>query len=349
MWLSLFIQPVDACAGLFHETAAFAESDNQQVILRDLGGEIEVSYNVLYEGNAEAFGWVIPIFGEFSTMEDGDSALFEQLSVDTSPEVNIIYNDDGGRGGCTRSKDMALGSSDSTSNSLDIVAEGFTGSYSYSVIEASSADLLEAWLTDNGWSIESSLPAIEAYVAEGGVQFVAISLTDGVDTDAAYLPPVTIRYAGDQLRFPATMARYGMSPTLRTTIFVLGEQPATVSGWSSATIEPIEDDLYYSPESLFEEAVWGAGGESPGYLLTYAGGHAADYPEAVVTRFDAFASSDAHTVDSSFALDGEGEVRTVITLTEEDPNEAWLLLPLLAGCGMWRRRRVSADSPSCAR
>ncbi|MFT5683506.1 MAG: hypothetical protein ACI8RZ_004438, partial [Myxococcota bacterium] len=67
--------------------------------------------------------------------------------------------------------------------------------------------------------------------------------------------------------------------------------------------------------------------------------------ETTVTRFDTFTSKDAHTLDARFALDGSGEVATTITMVEEGADtEAWLLLPLLAGCGMLRRRRETAAS-----
>lgn len=349
MLLSLLIQPAFPCAGIFHDPDTLAESDGQQVILRDLDGEIEVSYNVQYEGDAEEFGWVIPVFGEFSSMEDGDQGLFEELNRSTAPAVETLRADGEDGGGCAgralrgSSKSGDFSSIDTgLSNGAAVVAEGFTGTYSYTVIEADTAAALETWLTDNGWSIESSRPVIDAYVAEGGVQFVAISLTGAEETEASYLPPVSIRYAGDQLRFPASMARYAMVETLRTTVYVLGEQPATVSGWSSTTNTDIQGDLYDNPEALFEQALWDVGGYAPGYLLTYAGGHSADASESIVTRFDTFSSRDAHTIDSSFALDGEGEVVTTVSMVEEgyEASEAWLLLPLLASCGMWRRRRT---------
>ncbi len=89
--------------------------------------------------------------------------------------------------------------------------------------------------------------------------------------------------------------------------------------------------------------IWEDGGDSPGYLLTYAGGHTTDFSETTVTRFDTFSSRDAHTLDSEFALDGSGEVQTTVTMIEEGADsQAWLLLPLLAGCGVWRRRREGA-------
>ena len=270
MLLSLFIQPAFPCAGIFHDPDVLAESDNQQVILRDLDGEIEVSYNVQYEGDAEEFGWVIPVFGEFSSMEDGEQALFDQLNDSTAPVVETLRSDDedGGAGGCGSKALRGSKSSDASfadtglSNGAAIVAEGFTGTYSYTVLEADTTAALETWLTENGWSIESSRPVIEEYVAEGGVQFVAISLIGASETSASYLPPVSIRYAGDQLRFPATMARYAMVETLRTTVFVLGEQPATVSGWSSSTNPSIVGELYDDPEALFEQALWDAGGNA---------------------------------------------------------------------------------------
>ena len=172
------------------------------------------------------------------------------------------------------------------------------------------------------------------------MQFVAVSLTGAGETDAATLPPLTIRYSGDEMRFPATMARTSMVETLRTTLYVFGPQRASVSGWSSQTRPDIAGDINASPVGLLESAMWEVGGEQPGYLEVWSGGHTTDYPEPQVTRFDTFASADAHTVDSVFALDGDGEVHTIITLTEGDTTEAWLFVPLLliGGAGLRRRR-----------
>ncbi len=337
----LLIQTAAACAGLFHEEGVLAESDAQTVLLEQLDGQVRSTWLVRYSGDAEAFGWVIPVFGDLETVEDADSGLFEELSAKTAPSViyETAYEDDNtcGCGGMAKSGDFdGRNGADSGANTLDVevLGEGFTGAYTWTNVAADSIDPLLGWLDLNGWDAEMQRPALEAYVAEGGVSFVAISLSGGAE-GTADLPPLQLTVSGDALRYPSTMARYGAVQKVKTTLYVLGDQGASVSGWASEQRSEINASSDDDSATVWEEALWETGGDSSTAVLTWAGSH----EDGWLTRFDLYADKEVHTADMVFALD-EAELWASTSIWHSEWVESaavWLLPLTLLGAGLRRR------------
>ncbi len=334
------------CAGMVHEDGVLAESDAAEVLFRLDGGDVSVTYSVEYAGDAAAFGWVIPIPGAFTSLADGDQQTFDDLRILSQPTVEWFGDDDSdGGGGCgcgasSKSLDGGMGGDTADSNSLGIVAEGFTGTYDYVVLSAGTAAELTDWLSANGWELGSAAAAVEHYVGLGD-QFVALSIspqTAMTPDEGRRLPPVEIRYAGTTMRFPAKMAATASAPSQRTTLYVTGEDRAQMTGWSAEEIGLLVGDYYDDfPEELYDETI-GAMGAGTGYGITFANTIAGgDF----LTRFDTLAPSASHTDDVTVAFGGgTSTVETRIELYETQPTGAWLLLPLL-GLGLFRRRITS--------
>ncbi len=340
----LFIAAAWPCAGIFHEDGALAESEVQEVLLTAGDGQVTASYRVSYEGDAAAFGWVIPIPGAFVSLEDGDGEVFDGLAEVTAPFVDYIKESSDGGGpscGCGTENALSKGGGDTAGGGLEVVAEGFSGTYAYTVLEATTAEPLLAWLAENGWEAGPGEASIAEYVADGGFQFVAISLLpeEAETSDGGReLPPVDIVYAGDDLRYPARMARYAMVDALRTTVWVQAAHQVSVSGWSSQTLELIEHESAYDDSvEVFRDALYAISETSPTYNLTWSGSHDGGW----LTRFDAYAPKEVHTADARFAVGStDEEVQTTIRLGEaDDADAAWLLLPMFGlGYGLRRRR-----------
>ncbi len=347
MLLSLLISSAWPCAGLVHQDGALADSDAQEVIFTPGEGAVTVSYNVHYDGDAEDFGWIIPIFGEFSAIADGDPTRFDELRELTQPMVEYAETDDEGGGGCgcgeTRS---GKGGVDSAfSNGVEIVAEGFTGTYEYTVVTSGDPDEFLTWVSDHGWALHDTDIPVGEYAAEGGVQFVLIRLSAGAghgatDAEGRMLPPVDLTYSGASLRFPAKMARYGMVDQVRTTVYVEGAERAKISsGWTETELGTITDESTYA-EGVYDDRLIEIGGDSPGYGVVWAGESAGVW----VTRFDTLANSAVHTVDPVFTVDGgTTPTETLLKLgaAPEEVSSAWFLVPMLGlGLGVVRRRQV---------
>lgn len=340
--------PASACAGLFHDDESIVESDVQEAIFTvNADDTVTVSYRVTYEGDAANFGWVIPIPSPFVSLDDGDEEDFLSLEELTAPVATWDYGDGGDEDeGCGCGADSkALGGGDNSDSALggvDIVAEGFAGPYTYTVIEAASSDDLLAWLTENGWTVRESGADIAAYVSDGGFQFVAITLTpESAETppEGRQLPPVDIVYGGSEVLYPARMARGSMTEQLRTTLWVVAPHQYTLSaGWTEATLAPITGDVNADPTTLFQEALGDVAGDTAAYALTWSGsGTAAD---SWITRFDTLANREVHTADAVFGQAAADEsVQTTIALSGGTPDTAFFLPLAAGGYGLVRRRR----------
>lgn len=337
------------CAGMVAEDAEVATSPEQQVAYFIDGESVEAVYRVTWEGSAESFGWIIPVPGPVDEVADGEEQLFTDLLSLTNPtysyyeEDNSVgcllgagsdKNDAGGRGGDTGF---------SPSDGVDVEDEGFTGSYAYQVLTAESEDALVSWLDEHGFGLGPAEDTIGDYVTEEG-RFVVIELaqTLGGGSETRVLPPVSISYTGEA-SYPAKMGLGALPDTMRTTLWVLGKEHYQVRDWNQTTIEDIDGTVDDDPTGLFEEALYDATGDERRYARTWVG-HDYDYAwssdeRLYITRFDTWADTELHTLDVTFGEDSsalEGGVH--ITLYEELPSEAWLLLlplPLM----LLRRRR----------
>lgn len=324
------------CAGLVHEEGKLAESGGAEVLFEPAANA--VTYAVTYQGDAADFGWVIPTDGPPAAVEDGDAALFSALRGLSSPEYEYppeAYEDGGCGCGPSSKGDSTPGGLES--NDVEIVAEGFTGTYEWIAVDAGDPTALDAWLADHGWTglVEEDL---QHYV-ERGSTFLAVRVLPTVaqtPAEGRELPPLRIVVDGDAMMFPAVLARGASSPTQRTTLYVLGSTRAVLSGWSYGDQSLITEDAT-DPLAVWEQALAERGAEAA-YLRSYAG----PYEGAFLTRFDTLAPREVHDQDVELALeDSTDPVSTRIVLTETATTRAALLL-LPVALGAWRRRSVRA-------
>jgi len=346
MLLATLVATAFGCAGLVHEEGEFAESGSSEAIFEVLDGEIEVTYEVVYEGDAASFGWIVPVPGEVLAVEDGDEELLAALREDSEPTVLIETpapaEEEGSSGGCFGRAGSAK--SDGSNEALaggdrgdvTVVAEGFTGSYDYVVVSASDAGAFEAWATEGGWSIGSVTADVQHYLDLGHPLVLLDLAADGPTEAPTGLPPIRIRYAGSEMRFPSQMAQ-SSGQQQRTTVYTLGAERAELAdGWSHEDVDWVEGSG--EPADVYWDALAELGAERT-WARTYAG----DFSGRRLTRFDLVAEAAVHDRDAVFQLDGtQGDQDLTISVWEG--NEAWALLPLgllLVAAGRRRRGHVS--------
>jgi hypothetical protein len=313
-------------------------------VFESSGTGTTVTYEVGFYGDAADFGWIVPIPGTFVAMVDADPARIDDLRSATAPAVEYEPEPESRSCGCgPTSGDGDLGDRNGAAGDsgelgdIDVTDQGFTGTYEYVVLTASgSSSELVDWLTTNGWTVGDAGPALDHYVAQGD-GFVAIRVLPEAVEEIDGLPPVSITYDGP-MRFPAFMAQYAAPAEQRTTVFVVGTDRATVSGWASEDLARIDAPFDSSPTEEFESAVRTHGAETA-YAVTFAGSVGGEF----VTRFDTIAPREKHTADATFAGGGGAtEVRTLIHVAAE--NGSWMFLlplaPMLVGLGAALRRRI---------
>lgn len=336
MWVVLYGSVAWPCAGLVHGEGLDAESDAAEVLFEPGEGSVTVSYAATWRGDAPSFGWVIPAPDEVIAVTDGDLSRFDALRTQSQPTVSNAS--EGGRScsSCVVSRyGLDADRAAAGEGNVAVLAQGFTGTYDYLVVTATDADSLQAWFDDNGWG-GLATEDIAHYVAEGA-SFVALRVAldaGGEPLELRLLPPVAITYAGDQMVFPAVLARHAAVPTQRTTLYVVGDRRAELSGWSSVEGGALYGGSDADPERVWEDNLASAGRDRK-YVRTFAESSDGRW----LTRFDTLAPVAVHDIDVSLALgEGTDSVSTEIVLGE-DGSSALLLLPL-AALGARRRRRV---------
>ncbi len=327
-------------------------SDAQQIVFEPGEGEVRVEYGVHFGGEPEEFGWVIPVPGEVLSVDEGDPERFAHLDLWTDPDLIL---EEPFSLACSGKNDAAGGVDSGTWRG--VVGSGTAGIFDWVALESdTSAPLLE-WLEAEGFDVGSASTSIDAYVSQGSFQFLALRMNGSPDEadsgwgSRAPMASLALTYSGSTLLYPAQMSLGSSQPTQATTVYVLGDQRASISGWDSEEVGTLVGDIDDSPSDLYAERIESLGGENRVYGLVFAGRYRAlgelhnsgDW----VTRFDSSVASSAHTVDPHFVLDGgEVEVRSTIELYESErkreraASRASLVLPmLLAGLlGIARRR-----------
>lgn len=341
--------PAYPCAAFMTREGEFASSDAQEVILRQSESGSTVSYSVTYEGDATDFGWVIVVPGTVSSVTEGEQADFDQLRDATDPIVTLITPPDGSSGGGCGCGDKSLkaGGSDglernfADTGGIDILLEGFSGPYDYTVLSAEDDSDLVNWLEENDFELGGAETTLSEYVDEGGYSFVAVTLTpDDASTPAEgrSLPPLDIQTDSTELRFPARMAQTGTPDWVRTTIWVTGSSTASlVDGWTSVDLSWLDSDGQDASEA-FKDHLRGLAAAEPVYARVFTGQIDGEW----VTRFDTDAAREVHSNDPVFEYEPD-QTQHHLEIIGDDTSGAWLLVPLL-GMGWGLRRRRQSDS-----
>ncbi len=315
MWTSILalilsVQPASSCVALVtRDGGALATSDAQQVILERTATGSVVEYANTYTGSAEDFGWIIVVPAPFEAMRDGDLSRFESLAALSQPRIEVVSvaSGDEGGGGCGCGQTDAAksgGAFEVPAEPVDVVAQGFTGTYGYTVVESDDPDGLMAWLSDNDWVLGANETAVTEYVEEGGYAFVLIDLAADTPLDSGVtrmLPPVRIESGSSELMYPARMARDAVPEFQSTRIFVLGDEEAVMTGgWTMTALEDVVAEDGQSAELAYEDALWEATSGSATYARIFSG----DTDQGWLTRFETRADRDVHTDDVRVELSG---------------------------------------------
>ena len=355
------LQTAHPCAAMITKNdGSIAMSDAQEVILERTETGVRTRYRVTYDGDAEDFGWFIVVDGDVA--EDGiteaDESVFDDYRALTTPLTAIRSSSSGSSGcggiGCSGDKSIGAGEEmefDGEADlGVDVVAEGFAGPFSYQVLDASNPDDLSTWLDDNDFDLGDSADTIGAYVDDGAYSFVVVTLSpDAAETpeEGRTLPALSIETNSDRMHFPARMAQTGMADFVRTRVWVLGSQVATVTdGWASQEVNQLFQEGDQSAEETYDAHLTKlASRDTPTYAMTATvlleSADSSGGENWVLTAFETLAPRASHTVDPVFDYtdyDYFYDWNTTIVRSESTSESiVWFALPLIGLA--WMRRR----------
>ncbi len=244
--------PAWACGGCVSPVSATVQQtvvqDAERVVfVRDEAtGTSHVWVEVRYSGLAKDFGWVLPL-PKVPKVGVGSRMLFDQLDQAMRPSFNAQYKyNENCRNpfeGCDpveygpdSAADTSAGFQDSSSwadstggpnqPGVEILAQGSTGPYDYSVIQGSDSAALYAWLTTRGYALpEKAKPILQSHIAKGDV-FVAVKLSNGQGVQD--IRPIALEMQDAEPCVPLRLTSIAAKEDLSVVVTVAGKGRAIV-------------------------------------------------------------------------------------------------------------------------
>jgi MYXO-CTERM domain-containing protein len=269
-----------ACGGFFCGGVPVDQSKERIVFgIDEEAGTVEVHVQIFFQGDAPEFAWVVPVptVPEVGLSTD---ALFQQLDWQTRPYFGLQYEE---RGSCVydgggwwyppmaEDGDAAAGGGAPGSNDGGIVveAQGQTGPYDWTVVNAKTQDALVAWLkdpdgdpgTDDAFQLPAALTGkLASYVHDEG-RFIAFRLQN--DADAGDIAPIRMTYAGDAATVPLVLTSVAATPDMRVQPFVFAEHRAVPSNYLHVRVNEAKINWFTSGAN-YDEVVTLAADEAGG-------------------------------------------------------------------------------------
>lgn len=290
MGLALTPADADACGGTFCDAGPSVmpvDQSGENILFVMEGGTVEAHVQIQYQGDPEAFAWVVPVMA-VPEIEAGSDALFQNLLSATVPtfQTTSVFEDcgpergRGGFGGCDVENDSASadgsaesgGFNDPFEDDPQVVSRGTAGAFEYAVLEGGTIDGVVQWLDDNGYAQDDDAPAeLQAYLDKEFL-FVAFKLRGGTGVDEIH--PVVIRYEGDEPCVPIRLTRIAATDDMGVRAFFLGESRVAPTNYRSVEINLAAIDwqnLGANYESVVTQAVDVDGSDGHGFVTEYAG------------------------------------------------------------------------------
>ena len=318
------------CAGLLHADGVHVESSTQQVIFSLQGDNTKVDYQIQYEGNAEDFGWVVPIFGPLVDIQEGDPNIFSQYDEWTSPSVTYEYAPEQS---CTP---VEKGLADN-SFSQDSYISGFAGQFEYIVVPASQGEDFVDWAQGYGWNTDGVSSILPQYGSESTISMVLLRIRqDIILEEISTSPTISIEYERHEMRYPAMLSKISIEPELHTVVYIQGDAQATVGGWGLEEVGDILGSTQDNATDLFTERLREISDSRTSFGLVFSG----EINGTWVTRLDSLLRPEQNTHEPFFQIGSEvEEVSTTITLSETSTAWVWgLMLTFFSMFGYAKRR-----------
>lgn len=268
------------CTGLFCTGAPTQQSGENILFSVEGDGTLTVHIQIFYQGESDAFGWILPLPSVPTEIGVGTDALFAQLEGQTRPRFDLAFRQEG----TCRARPMCdvpdsgrwWGASDAAV-AVDAASAGPTihlreevGPYDAVVLGGDSADVVLTWLRDNEFDIPAAAePLVADYIAARHV-FVAIRLIGG--RSAGEIQPLTLRYAEGQPCVPIRLTAIAATMNMPITTYFLADSFVAPSNYSLVTPDFAEARLWgggLSYQDYVARLIDDAGGQA--FVTDYAG------------------------------------------------------------------------------
>jgi hypothetical protein len=271
-----------ACGGLFCSSATPVNQTAERIVFShdEAAGRVTAIIEILYQGPAERFAWILPVAG-VPDVGVSTNALLNRLQQSTNPNYQLQRswreNCNAGRGE-SEIEPPALPSDDQdcASNPLtrdcdsdepgavSVLASGNTGPYDYQVIGVSvNADdpAQEAidWMMENGYDTGATGPELLRPYLEAGLNLIAVRLSK--ESAVGSIRPIRISYVGDQSMIPIRPTAVAANEDMGILVWVLGSSRAVPFNYKTLELNEALLD-WFNPQQSYNDVVIAAANET---------------------------------------------------------------------------------------
>ncbi len=299
-------QNASACGGLFCSGGGpqqVNQAAERIIFSQNPDGTVTAVVQILYEGPADRFGWVLPVPG-IPEVDVSSDAAFTTLQTATNPTYQLNTTTEGTckttRGplfGGGRSDDV-FASEGSFNNAVNepitVVDSGNVGPYNYVVIQVDTAvqdnvQLAIDWLNDNNFEATNIGPDLIGPYLEEGYNLLAIRLQKSQDAGA--IRPLRLTYDTDHPMIPIKLTAVAANEDMGVLVWVLGASQAVPVNYKALELNDALID-WFQPQAVYNDVITLAANEASGqgFVTEYA-------QESVLLEGLIFSSAEADVWD----------------------------------------------------
>ena len=233
-----------ACGGFFCRNVPVDQVGERIVFTDNDDGTITSLIEILYQGAAEDFSWILPIpeaieAGALTVPEDG-TEIFDELHDLTDVQILAPPQPD-----CAEVMRLStsLGTETSRAAKVDVFSSGEVGPFGFDVVGATDKGALVTWLRDNNYQVTNDMiPLIDVYV-EQEMAFIAMRLLDGETSDS--ITPIEITYPAERPMIPLRLTAVAAQPNMPVWVWFFGDAPAGPVNY--ARMEVATEEIRFFP------------------------------------------------------------------------------------------------------
>ena len=193
----------EACGGFFCNLTQRVDQTGERILFAVEGKTVTAHIQITYQGEAEAFSWVLPM-PAVPTFDVGTDSLFTALGARTDPRFELEWKNEPGcnyTNQCPCYLEAATGGGDPSANggAAIVLSQGEVGPYTFKVVSAADGGgpALFQWLNTNGYQQPPEAQELIDHYVDQNFVFVALKLQKG--KSIGELRPLVLKYTPPDL------------------------------------------------------------------------------------------------------------------------------------------------------
>lgn len=275
-------QEAEACGGFFcNQQQPVDQSAERIIFAKNDDGTVTAVVQILYQGPAEEFAWLLPVSGAPEVGVSSNTA-FQRLQRQTEPSYQLDVTVEGdckerqmpANNASFDGADVGAADAAAGGGGVTVVDSGTVGPYNYTTIsvdpeQSDPAQSALDWLTQNQYDLTDIGPDLIRDYLEGGMNLIAFKLTK--TAQAGDIRPVTLEYPAELPMIPIKLTAVAAQPDMGVMVWVLGDGRAIPTNYKSLILNDAAIN-WFNWRSNYEDVITQAANEAngQGFVTEYA-------------------------------------------------------------------------------